>query len=91
MKHVGYVIANHQEEFLRAVRDTSTMTVIAWVRSPALAKVYRDKDKALRLVLRLSRRLWVLELYESDTQFCVFAQGDDVPPWLQENARNANA
>lgn len=84
-KFLGYVIANEREEYLHFFKQTSSYTKRVWVPLPVFAKRYGDRTRALRDCKRLSttRRTWVLELFETATQFFVsFDEEDDPPPWI---------
>jgi len=86
MRKTGYLIANDSGEFLVAFRRGQDVDLLAWTPHPGLAVVFRLKQ-ARRLVAELSeRRLWIVELWESQTHYGVCGiSGGEVPAWLRQS------
>lgn len=66
MNLVGYCIGNDREEFLGSIRSVPGGRVLAWVRTPGYAKVYRSRGAAVRVVRSLERSdLGPVPLYDA--------------------------
>jgi hypothetical protein len=84
VKKIGYVIANQDEEFLQAYRIKPAYIYRVWTGFCCDAKVFHTQAKALSIVKKLENQypLWVLELYESPSQFIVSTDQAEKPKWL---------
>lgn len=85
MIQVGFIIANRDEEFLMDFKELGGISSRWWTRSLFLARRYSTKKSALKIVQKLSLpyRLWVLPLYESESQFMLACDDIEVPEWLK--------
>lgn len=80
----GFVIANEGEEYFGGYRDLGEMASIAWVKIPDLAQRFLTAGAANAMIRKVefSYPVWLLRLYETETQFRVSIYGGSVPPWI---------
>ena len=82
---VGYVIANNYEEFLMDVRESRSVIVKAWARSPDFALVFVTRLEARQMIwsLRQHYKLWALELWDFGSGLVVTTPEPNAPQWLR--------
>lgn len=82
---VGYIITNHQEEFLHKFEIKDKFFIRrAWTITPELAYIFDSFDIAMNIIkqLEMEHSAYVLELFETETQLipCFnFDLGQDNP------------
>lgn len=84
MRKLGFIIANDREEFLADYQETEELSSRSWSRIPDFSKVFRKRENAISVVKNLpdTYKYWVLNLYETESQFSVAYEGNDPPPWI---------
>jgi hypothetical protein len=84
-KHLGFIIANNDEEFLVAWRRRPGSYGNAWTSFPDLAHLFPSPELASNVikVMDFYSKLWVLSLFElPDGQIFVGSNDEKKPEWL---------
>jgi hypothetical protein len=78
----GFIIGNDGDEYFAEYRDTGGVSAIAWAKIPDLAKRFVALEKARKMIRKIgfSYPVFVLSLWETETQFIVSEGGKDEPP-----------
>lgn len=81
---IGFVICNSDEEFLYSFKRFPGATFKAWTLSPSHAHRFKTRTHANDCIRLLDHygKLWVLDLFETPSQFLVGTQSKDRPKWL---------
>jgi hypothetical protein len=84
LHHLGFVIANSDEEFLHDWKRGPGYSLLHWALSPALAHVFQTSQHARDVITLLDHhsKLWVLDLFESQNAFVVATDAKKRPKWL---------
>jgi hypothetical protein len=84
MKFLGYVIANGSEEFLAHFRTQADSSAMVWAKIPDFAFPFSTLRAAQSAVheIDVSYKVWILSLFESETQYLVSTDQEDKPSWL---------
>ena len=88
MKFIGYVIANDHEEYLNSFEHTHAYTLKTWAALPDFARVFSTAIDARKVLNRLRKHpgqggiCYVLELWDSGTEWMVSTQKSIKPKWL---------
>ena len=84
LHHIGFVIANDDEEFLHAWKRHPGYSLMGWALSPARAHVFQTREHASNVIrlLEYHSKLWILDLFDSPGQFVVSTESRNRPQWL---------
>lgn len=91
LKHLGFVIANADQEFLHSWKHRPGYLLKGWTLSPALAHVFETRQMASNVITLLDHysKLWILDLFDSPGSFVVASDRTPRPQWLKENIPSA--
>lgn len=84
-QHLGFIIANNDEEFLAAWRRRPGSYLIGWTPCPDLAHLFPTPELASNVikVLDYYTKLWVLNLFQlPNGQIFVGTNDEKKPEWM---------
>lgn len=84
LHHIGFVIANGDEEFLHAWKRHPGYSLMGWALSPARAHVFQTREHASNVIriLDYHSKLWILDLFDSPGAYVVGTNPRERPQWL---------
>lgn len=84
LKHIGFVIANNEEEYLHSWKHQPAYSLKVWTLSPGKAHLFETREIASNVIILLDHysKLWILDLFDSPDAYVVGTNPSERPQWL---------